>query len=127
MKRSDALKPLSRDHHHALVTAKRLYNLHHEDPEKAADYWRDVRQSLSDELSAHFHEEEEGFGHLLTGRMKQRFLDDHATLRKLLEDKGSESILLFARCLKNHVRFEERELFGWLEQNHGQEIANALL
>lgn len=118
MKRSSALLPLSREHHQALVAAKRIQDKAAQGQPALLDYWFSIREELADELNQHFLEEENGFGHLLTGDIKQRFESDHQTLRQLLETDQHDEIVRFAEQLRDHVRFEEREMFSWLEQKH---------
>ena len=123
MKRSAALTPLSREHHQALVISKRISDLGSLSDDSLSHYWQQVRDTFAEELYAHFLQEEEGIGAVLEGELKQRFLSDHVRLRDLLQQTDRDSILLFAECLKAHVRFEERELFGWLEQHHSRLLA----
>lgn len=127
MKRSAALTPLSREHHQALVISKRISDLGNLSDDSLSHYWQQVRDTFAEDLYTHFLQEEEGFGAVLEGELKQRFLSDHVRLRDLLQQTDRESILLFAQCLKAHVRFEERELFGWLEQHHSQLLAEAFI
>lgn len=127
MKRSEALIPLSREHHRALVVAKRIQALEQKPENLLITYWREVRAGLQQELELHFAEEERGFQNLLSGVHKERFLNDHQELRELLAKDDPEAIIRFAQCLKEHVRFEERELFGWLEANHSRQLAEAFL
>ncbi|OOV87933.1 hypothetical protein BTA35_0205985 [Oceanospirillum linum] len=80
-------------------------------------------------------EEEARFGTLLEGELKQEFESDHAFLLHCLQsdaqliniDAGSaqevtQRITAFADRLIQHVRFEERTLFPWLEQHHTQAL-----
>ena len=127
MKRSAALTPLSREHHQALVISKRISDLGSLSDDSLSHYWQQVRDTFAEDLYTHFLQEEEGFGAVLEGELKQRFLSDHVRLRDLLQQTDRESILLFAQCLKAHARFEERELFGWLEQHHSQLLAEAFI
>mgnify|MGYP000380303196 CR=1 FL=1 len=127
MKRSAALTPLSREHHQALVISKRISDLGNLPDDSLSRYWQQVRDTFAAELHAHFLQEEEGFGDALEGELKQRFLSDHVRLRDLLQQTDQESILLFAECLKAHVRFEERELFGWLEKHHPRLLEEAFI
>lgn len=125
MKRSDALIPLSREHHQALVVSKRIQDLALLSDDSLIIYWHQVREGLAQALLVHFQQEEEGFGAVVEGAFKQRFFSDHHQMRTLLGQDDRDSILQFARCLKDHVRFEERELFGWLEQNHPRLLEEA--
>lgn len=126
MKRSSALTPLSREHHHALVIAKRLLEAGQQSTTTLVDYWQEVQQDIEQELLQHFAEEEEGFGDLLKGELQNQFQQDHHQLRRLLKTKQPEEMLLFAQKLKEHVRFEEREMFIWLETYHPQTLKERL-
>lgn len=127
MKRSAALTPLSREHHQALLISKRISDLGNLPDDSLSRHWQQVRDTFAAELHVHFLQEEEGFGDALEGELKQRFLSDHVRLRDLLQQTDRESILLFAECLKAHVRFEERELFGWLEKHHSRLLEEAFI
>jgi len=120
MKRSAALIPLSREHHQALVTAKRLLDMAQQQPQSLPAYWQSLRSRFAPELLEHLAEEEQHFGDLLSGALQQQFIDEHRQLRALLDSDDIGEIQQFAKLLRAHVRFEERELFGWLEQHHGE-------
>jgi hemerythrin-like domain-containing protein len=127
MKRSERLQPLSREHHQALVFSKRLLQIFNNDPDAAAVYWKEWREVAAGDLLRHFAEEESRFLALLrnegAGRLEHRLLEEHRQLRLLLEDDQVEAATLFAGLLKDHVRFEERELFGWIEA-HSEDCAS---
>lgn len=119
MKRSAALTPLSREHHHALSLAIQAGKAARTtDPaqwQQAADK---ISQQTAQTLQAHFAEEERSLlpalaqaGH---GQLVERTLEQHAHLRHLLQhaELASPAILqAFADAMTAHVRFEERELF----------------
>jgi hemerythrin-like domain-containing protein len=125
MKRTPALAPLSRDHHHALVIAARLRRA---TPETAAtlrdaflDYWeRDGNQ--------HFREEEEILLPTYAAHanpyhpLVARVLVDHVEIRALADRLQREADPVLACVqelgvqLADHVRLEERELFPLIEQ-----------
>ena len=115
MKRSPALIHFSREHHPALVLAKRI--------QRAANSELIALQPSSAflaELEKHFAEEEAQFAPTLATlpQLAARFNDDHTVLRTLMHrlHKGELTALVeFARRLEAHVRFEERELFPALE------------
>lgn len=111
MKRHPLLIHLSQDHHHSLAMCARILR----DP--AADHRADFSRHRP-ELLAHFAEEEMLFApwwaQLARPEMQQRFENDHALLRGLLaapELDSPEWMRRFAETLRNHARFEERELF----------------
>ena len=118
MKRSHELTPLSKEHHQALVISHKLLKLGLEKNRELEAYWLSVRDGLAKELDLHFKEEEQWFGSVLKGVIAERFFEDHNVLRKLLLSENRDDIILFASRLKAHVRFEERELFNWLEMHY---------
>lgn len=115
MKRSPALIHFSREHHPALVLAKRI--------QRAADSeFAALQPSIAflAALEKHFVEEETQFAPTLPAlpQLAERFRDDHTALRALMHrlHKGELAALAeFAQRLEAHVRFEERELFPALE------------
>lgn len=118
MKRTKALTSLSHDHHRALVTAKRIKDMKQRSEDEITEYWLAKREVIFSELQQHFYEEEERLLPLLNDdskEMGQRLLWDHHTMLRLLKSTEADDALLFSQILKDHVRFEERELFPWLE------------
>ena len=123
MKRSAALQPLSREHHTALTLAKACERA---SQSGAADQVHAACQrairAFATELEPHFLAEEQSLLQLLKDAeaqpLVQRTLADHRQLRALLkglEQNDADALGRFARCLSDHVRFEERELFPALE------------
>ncbi len=111
MKRHEALTGLSRDHHHTLAMALRILR----DPH--ADHSADIRNHSRD-LLEHFVREEEQFAPLWQKLpdhgLRLRFENDHAALRELLNQAQygkPQWQSMLAERLRDHVRFEERELF----------------
>jgi len=126
MRRSEALAPLSRDHHHALVIATALERA---DPDRAGEVAARFVEFLSHHELSHFALEESVLLPVVpgedTGRaLVERLLADHAYLRgawQRLRDSHDPPDLEFLRAvgarLRDHVRMEERELFPYLEQS----------
>ena len=123
MKRSTILQPLSREHHTALTLAKAC-----ERAAKSGDgvlvrsTCQRVILAFSNELEPHFKFEEQSLLPLLhstaTQALTERTLADHQQLRGLLDAlRQNDAVALesFGKCLSDHVRFEERELFPVLE------------
>ncbi len=123
MKRHPALQSLSRDHHHALVVAQRLKRATDSSTSEARvaflDYWEpDGRE--------HFRQEEEVLLPALARftdpdqPVIARILIDHVRIRRLageLTDAESLATLhALGEELEQHVRREERELFGLIER-----------
>lgn len=119
MKRSAALTPLSREHHHALSLAIQAGKAARtSDPAQWQQAAAKISQQAEQTLQAHFAEEERSLlpalaqaGH---GQLVERTLEQHVHLRHLLQhaELASPAILqAFADAMTAHVRFEERELF----------------
>lgn len=122
MKRSQTLIQLSREHHTALVLAKRARtNL--PGSETTMRLMADFPARWNEELEPHFTKEERDMLPRLqsegAGALADRLVEDHARLRALsARIIGGDPAALpeFGRLLADHVRFEERELFPRYEQ-----------
>jgi iron-sulfur cluster repair protein YtfE (RIC family) len=123
MKRSSALAPLSRDHHHALVVAAQLRRVTPLTAEPARDaflaYWRQ-------EGREHFREEEEillpAYGRHANPHhpLIARVLCEHVTIRAMaaVMSEPAPPIAMLQElgvALSDHVRLEERSLFPLIE------------
>lgn len=124
MKRSEHLIPLSHDHHVALVVANRLKSsLNQFDQKDAIEYWEEIRGQYRQDLLEHFEVEESELLPLLDGVSEKasmlaiNIIADHTKMRNLLSSHDLNAAVEFAELLKKHVRFEERELFPWLESH----------
>jgi hemerythrin-like domain-containing protein len=109
------LRPLSDDHHRALVLARRI-GLAAKRPDALASTWADLRRSFARELEPHFQVEEERLFPQLEAAGERvlvaRALAHHGGLRELVRAEPDPTrALRFAELLHGHVRFEERELF----------------
>lgn len=130
MKRSEALIPLSHDHHHALFVSKLLRDAAEgkDEPGKAVeafeDYW--VKEGV-----LHFRVEEEvllpnsGLEGPSADEGVARMLDGHLEIRRLaarvLGGEASPGVLMeLGTSLFDHVRFEERDLFPRIEGSLGE-------
>lgn len=123
MKRSEALQPLSREHHTALTLAKACERAVQSGvaAQVSAACQRAIL-AFAEELEPHFQIEEQTLLPLLNGAGKQpllqRTLAEHQQLRALLEglrQNDAAALDSFGKGLADHVRFEERELFPALE------------
>ncbi|MFT3736262.1 MAG: hemerythrin domain-containing protein [Rhodocyclaceae bacterium] len=120
MKRCESLLQLSREHHGALVLAKRIERC---PPDHAARLalCSEVSARFVAELAPHFDEEEQRVLPLMREAFPeavQRTLDDHRILRTLIvriAEQDDSALAEFAQRLAQHVRFEERELFPLYE------------
>jgi len=121
MKRSQELIELTREHHHALVLARRAIVAAREGSAARA-LAAELTQLFAHELEPHFLIEE---GRLLpplrdAGAHAQaaRTFDEHRQLRALAQAAAAgdaASLSSFGLLLDAHVRFEERELFPLAE------------
>ncbi|MCP1659155.1 hemerythrin domain-containing protein [Neisseria perflava] len=119
LKRHPALIELSREHHHSLALCVRILRTPSE------NHQAEISAHFP-ELEAHFQEEERQFAphwaHI-DPELKARFEGDHATLRGMMAtpDYTSEAWnTTFATTLREHARFEERELFPAVEPYLGE-------
>jgi quercetin dioxygenase-like cupin family protein/iron-sulfur cluster repair protein YtfE (RIC family) len=138
VKRHAALVPLSHDHHHALVEARRLRRAA-EGPDSAAAA-SDFLRFFASESVHHFRQEEELLFPLVVGCTEAReplvrALLEHQRLHALaatLETRLADAEPVAApmrelgESLEAHVRYEERELFPLIERLLGQSELAAL-
>ncbi|HEX9001436.1 MAG TPA: hemerythrin domain-containing protein [Blastocatellia bacterium] len=132
MKRHPSLHPLSRDHHHALVQARKLIlAAAANDPGSLAQAAELFAGFWESDLQAHFVQEEQILLPLLArhtspdGSEIKETLRQHTEIARLvteLKDKLArretlEATLLEAlgEALRQHIRFEESDLFPALE------------
>lgn len=124
MKRTEALKPLSREHHHALFMAKEIKDASESEGDEVRsaflEFWRT-------EGALHFRIEEEVLlpGSGLPGPDRDeevaRMLSEHLAIRRQAArvESGEADLAELKRLgesLKDHVRFEERDLFPRIER-----------
>jgi hypothetical protein len=132
MKRHHALIPLSHDHHHGLVQARRLRRAA-DDPEPAT-HRRAATEFVAffaGEGAAHFRDEEELLLPLLAGHpdpaasLLGEIAADHAEIRGLVRDLRRSLDLdavdpgllgLLGKLFERHIRLEERTLFPLIEE-----------
>ena len=119
--RDENLYVFSHEHHHGLIFAVRLRKAHQADAETLKRYINDFWE---DSLDAHFNNEENSFLNYLTDvDLKHRFLSEHKQIRDLFKDidEGDDDIVekskQFGVLINDHIRFEERILFPWLQEN----------
>lgn len=127
MKRIKEMETLSWEHHHGLVVVFRLQKglQNNADPQTMREY---VLKTWDSALAHHFWQEEEILIEPLQTmeqgrRLVDKMLQDHEAFRQLIEqlnqNKGNlvDNLTVFASRLNNHIRFEERELFAFVQQN----------
>ncbi|RLD83696.1 MAG: hypothetical protein DRJ07_06185 [Bacteroidetes bacterium] len=119
--RNENLYVFSHEHHHGLVFAVRLKKASQTSTETLKKY---VLHFWDSALDAHFKNEEELFLHLLANKdIKTQFLREHKLINSLVNDiqSANEDIIQKAEelsdQLKLHIKFEEKVLFPWLQDN----------
>jgi len=121
IKRSKQLTPLSHEHHDGLLFVWKLrQGLQHNASinkmrEYAVWYWHN-------HIKPHFYQEEKILlpympaDHPMANRLKK----EHENIRELMLNLDKEAdyttFNLLADLINDHIRFEERELFNYLEQ-----------
>ena len=124
LKRSTHLKPLSRDHHDGLLLCWKIRQGLKNNIEdlRIVSY---VAFCFEQELKEHFDQEErlvvsllkEGDPEIRKAREQHKELN--WLIQKIIRTDDSEKALLaaFADRLEDHIRFEERQLFPYIEKN----------
>lgn len=127
IKRHPAIAELSRDHHTGLLLVWKIREGIKKsiEPERIKQY---VIHSFDSELQPHFIEEED----LLFGKIaKENKLrieaeNDHNAICEMAGDmkhnslSAYESLQTFADRLEKHIRFEERELFNFIQEDFSE-------
>lgn len=113
MKRHPALEPFSRDHNTGLILARALQQGHEHANE-------DARQAWDRELRDHFDEELRLLGPLMNEGQRTRMTEEHGEIERLIASLPKDSERL-GDLLHDHIRWEERELFPWIEANASPE------
>ena len=118
IKRTKALQPLSRDHHHGLLLCWKIrqgikLNVEPERIKKYLDwFWMSY-------LKPHFEIEEQFVFPILGNgnKLVKQALAEHRKLKRLFENKEDlrKSISLIVEELEKHIRFEERVLFNEIQ------------
>ncbi len=127
MNRTEYLRTLSWEHHDGLVVAFRLQQgiNKNADPATMRKYILHVWETA---LKHHFWQEEKVLPPQLESNDRGRELlhrmsDDHQFFRELIDQLNKKNspdlkqIQEFADRLNRHIRFEERDLFPFLEEN----------
>ena len=118
IKRNDALKPLSRDHHHGLLLCWKIrqgikLNIESGRIKTYLDwFWMSY-------LKPHFEVEEQNVFPVLgnENELVKQALAEHRRLKRLFEngDDLPKTISLIEEELEKHIRFEERVLFNEIQ------------
>ena len=121
IKRSPQLAPLSREHHEGLLAAWKLRQGLAKNIE-AGRMAAFIHWFWQQHLAPHFQKEEQAFSTILpaTNPLLQRMIREHAEIKKLVhqaqEHEDLKNFETLAQLLNDHIRFEERELFGEIEK-----------
>lgn len=129
VKRSRELKPLSSEHHQALLVAFQLKKGlagHSESagaPKDLPGLMSLARRFDDQILKAHARAEEELLGRYLPESDMRRLQSEHGEMARFIESARTAkppemraALSAFADLLERHVRWEERELFGACEE-----------
>lgn len=131
IKRSGQLAPLSREHHDGLLFAWKIrQGIENRTPlemmrKYAMWFWKH-------HIKPHFFQEEKILiPHMPPGHpLAMRMLEEHDHIRELilgLDDQADRRTLeILCNLLYSHIRFEERELFAWLEESLSAEQRDAI-
>lgn len=119
MKRHAALLQHSREHHHSLKLARLAsFAADFGSPEAIAQAAATILEECPETIEAHFRGEEEGILQQMEAigqhELVARTLAEHARLRELcqhMRQPDAATLAEFGNLLRDHVRFEERELF----------------
>lgn len=123
LKRHQAIVSFSKDHHFGLLLSWKIRNglKHGVDEKRISDY---VLYIFKEDLEMHFNDEEKFLFSLLPAgdKMIAHAIDDHHHLNILataIEQSTHDAALLnrFADELEEHIRYEERILFNYLQEN----------
>ena len=131
MKRHPALVPLSDDHHHELVQARRLLRAADGGPTERLEAASAYAGSFFTETIEHFRREEEllfpvylrhaGADTALVERVLREHMELHGLARTLragvaADDVPAETLRDLGTLLCDHVHLEERELFEAIQR-----------
>lgn len=122
MKRNKNLVELSKDHHHGLLLGWKIRQGLKSGValQEIAGY---IKHFAHEALFPHFEEEENQLLPFLTEHdpYRVRTIEEHKQLREILDaladicNHNEEYLFTLAAVLEAHIRFEERELFPYME------------
>ncbi len=134
LKRHESLQPFSRDHFIALRLARDLSAAALGDEATALNARQGFLAAWRLEIEAHFDEEERWLSPLMRPEETERMRGEHSRLRRLavqevVPEKEGELknwCAVVGRELHDHVRWEERVLFGAIQQRATPEQLQAV-
>lgn len=120
VKRNENLVVLSHEHHHGLIFCSRLKKARQTDEETLKRY---VTYFWNNHLAAHFESEEKLLLPLMwDNEITAQFLSEHIQIEELTQSimgnskNVKEEALNLSNLINDHIRFEERTMFAWLEE-----------
>ncbi len=123
--RNKNLYVFSHEHHHALIFASRLQKAKNTDEGTLKRY---IHNFWGNYLDEHFSNEERSFlHHIEVFGLKEQFLSEHEKICSLVnditisKDHITEKAFELSGLIKWHVKFEEKKLFPWLQENLSEE------
>jgi len=124
LKRDKNLVVFSHEHYQGLLFCKRLKKANRTNDEIVKRYILDFWNTY---LVSHFNHEEKLFLPLFKEKQNKeietQFLTEHQQLRTMIIELNSTNATVpsfakqFAKLLTNHIRFEERKMFPWIQES----------
>lgn len=121
IKRSKQLTPLSREHHDGLLFSWKIKQGLNNGTQ-LAQLRKYALWFWQQHIKPHFFQEEKILiPYLPSGHpMAERLKEEHDYIRELIlgldEEADKQTLVILCDLLDKHIRFEERELFGYLEE-----------
>ncbi len=129
LKRHQALQPLSKEHHFALLLCWKIrkgqeLNI---EPNRIGDF---VKQMWDHQIAEHFEIEEKYIFSILEpdNKLLHEALSDHKTIKRLIlnEPFTEKSLNRLEEKLEQHIRMEERQLFPHIQSIASNEQLKAV-
>ena len=125
--RSQQLTRLSHDHHEGLLFVWKIrQGLRKNVPAHRINNFKNW--FWKNHLEAHFETEETNFTNYLPADDEQlaRMIHEHYAIRQLLLSASNEDLAVLAKTLHDHIRFEERSLFPYIEEKLSRDELNQI-
>ena len=137
MRRHASLQPFSREHHRALLCWRALdQSLGKSDVADCKTAAASLRTYWNDRFLNHMADEEALLLNLLNNELGSQLLSDHDALRSLFISVNSaiesdsavelDTLANLAAMLRSHIRWEEREVFPYLQSQLPERALQAL-
>lgn len=131
IKRSEQLAPLSREHHDGLLFARKIRQ--GIENRTSLDVLRNYSMWFwKHHIKPHFFQEEKIIVPAMPAvhPLAVRMLEEHDHIRELIlgldNEADKRTLEILCNLLNSHIRFEERELFAYLEKTLTPEQLNAI-